>query len=119
MTRTKTRARGRATLRAPSPWRTGRDGPGHGPGSPAARSARREGREAPTAQGWLADSGHVAIPWPYQRLREDDPLAVERQRRPCVQLVAQRDGITDPVAEGRIIRPGQHPVDRQIIRRRT
>jgi hypothetical protein len=64
----------------------------------------------------LAERRHVAVPRPDQRLGDDHSLAVESERGPAMQAVAERNGITDSMTEGGVIRPGQYAVNRQSIR---
>jgi len=60
--------------------------------------------------GSVPGGRRVAGTRPEQCLRDDHLLAVERHRRTFVQAVPERYRLADPVAEGSVIRTGQHSV---------
>jgi hypothetical protein len=90
--------------------------PAHGPALALTLPPRSFTGRRVKVRRTLAERRHVAVPGPDQRLGDDHSLAVESERGPAMQAVAQRNGITDSMTEGGVIRPGQYAVNRQSIR---
>jgi len=52
------------------------------------------------------------LPRPNNGLRDDHILAIERERRPAMQSVAEFQSLTDTPAKASVIGARQHAVDR-------